>query len=127
MSSYGAESPSVNKRSNVVKVLHWGDSPATIRCLIGSTRYRNEFESAAKAFSARGEVVLAPHIYASTDGLSKNDSDLLHEMNLKRIEMADMVFVINPNNRIPDHVHEEIAYAESLGRIVTYLETPANS
>lgn len=125
MSSYEAATPPA-KRSNVVKVLHWGDSPAIIRCLIGSIRFKNEFESAAKAFSNRGEVVLAPHIYSNGAGLNKEETDLLHEMNLKRIEMSDIVFVINPNNRTNDNVLKEIEYAESLGRTVMYLETPAN-
>jgi hypothetical protein len=39
--------------------------------------------------------------------------------------MADLVFVINPNNIIPESVHREIEYAESLGRQITYLEKPA--
>jgi hypothetical protein len=39
--------------------------------------------------------------------------------------MSDLVFVINPNNNIPESVHREIEYAESLGRQVTYLERPA--
>ena len=117
--------PNAPKRSNVVKVLHWGDDPAIVRCLIGSIRFKNEFESAAKAFAQRGEVVLAPHVYSTGNGLDKEETDLLHEMALKRIEMADIVFVINPNNRMNENVHKEIAYAESLGRTVMYLETPA--
>lgn len=118
----------VQKRSNVVRVLHWGDQPAKIVCLIGNTKYQAEFSNAARKFTREGNIVLAPHLYASVDGngLSKQEQDVLHEVTLKRIDMADLVVVINPNNRLTETTHKEIDYAESLNREVTYLETPAS-
>jgi hypothetical protein len=115
------------KRSNVVKILHWGDNPAKIVCLLGSTRFQGEFLSAAKAFTLQGSVVLLPGYYTQRDGvgLDKEEQELIQELDLKRIEMADTVFVVNPNNRIPESVHKQIEYAKSLGRIVRYLETPS--
>ena len=113
------------KKSNVVKVLHWGDKPATITCLIGSPRFKSEFDHVARVLSQRGEIVLAPHIYSNGEGLDKEDTDQLHESALKRIDMADRVFVINPNNRLNDNVLIEIEYAESLDRDIKYLDTPA--
>ena len=113
------------KRSSVVKVLHWGDEPATIRCLIGNLRFKSEFEGAAKVFSLRGEIVLTPNVYTTTDGMDKDEAEMLHELALKRIDMSDIVYVINPNNRMTENVHKEIEYAESLGRVVRYLETPS--
>ena len=116
------------QKSNVVKirVLHWGDKPAPITCLIGSPRFKSEFDHVARALSQRGEIVMAPHIYSNGNGLDKEDTDLLHELALKRIEMADIVFVINPNNRTNDNVRNEISYAKSLDRTVLYLDTPAD-
>lgn len=117
------------KRSNVVKVLHWGDSPARIICLIGSCKYQSEFLSAARAFSLRGDVVLTPNVYTQPNGtgLVKSEQDLLHDLTMKKIEMSDFVFVVNPNNKMTDSVRKEIAHAESLGRLVSYLETPNGS
>ena len=125
MSTNDALYQTPTKRSNVVRVLHWGDNPAVITALIGSMRFKSEFDSVARTFAQRGEIVLAPHVYSTNMGLDKDDTDLLHEMALKRIEMADKVFVINPNNKMNEHVYEEIEYAHSLHRTVTYLDTPA--
>jgi hypothetical protein len=115
-----------SKRASVVKIIHCGEDPAVITCLIGSPKYRSEFQSAAKAFSLAGEIVLTPNVYSDTEGMNAKEQELLHQVALKRIQMADKVYVINPNNRIPENVYKEIEYAESLGRIVSYLETPAS-
>lgn len=118
---------STPKRSRVVRVVQWGEEPARVVCLIGSSRYQNDFASVARAFSVSGDVVLAPHVYTQQDGLVLNKEEQAHlkEVTRKRIEMCDLVFVINPNNNIPESVHREIEYAEALGRQITYLEKPA--
>lgn len=116
------------KRSRVVRVVQWGEDPARVVCLLGSSRYRSEFASKARAFSVNGDVVLAPHVYTeSNDGISltKEEQTHLKEVARKRIEMSDLIYVINPNNNIPESVHREIEYAESLGRQISYLEKPA--
>lgn len=115
------------KRSRVVRVVQWGEDPARVVCLLGSSRYRNEFNNKARAFSVNGDVVLAPHVYTQDDGVVLNKEEQAHvkEATRKRIAMADLIYVINPNNNIPESVHREIEYAESLGRQITYLERPA--
>ena len=125
MYARGGEVPTY--RSNVVKVLHWGDDPAKIVCLIGSLKFQSDFQSAARALSLKGCIVLAPHVYLNGNsvGIDLEEQELLHEMSLKRIDMADRVLVINPNNRIPESVRDQIEYAESLGKIISYLETPS--
>ena len=114
------------KRSNVVKVLHWGDEPTRIMCLVGSSRLQNDFINAAKAFTIRGYIVLTPDVYTSTtsDGLNVDDREILEEISERKIQMSDVVFVVNPNNKIPESVHRQIKYAKSLGKEIRYLEMP---
>ena len=118
---------STPKRSRVVRVVQWGEEPARVVCLLGYSRYQSEFHSIARANSVNGDVVLAPHVYTQNDGvvLNKEEQAHLKEVTRKRIEMADLIFVINPNNNIPESVHRDIEYAESLGRQISYLEKPA--
>jgi hypothetical protein len=115
-----------NKRSNVVKIIHCGEDPAAVTCLIGSPKFRSEFQRVAKAFALDGEIVLTPNVYSDVDGISAKDQKTLHEAALQRIQMADKVYVVNPNNRMTENVYSEIEFAESLGRRVTYMETPAS-
>lgn len=114
------------KRSAVVKVLHWGDSPPQIVCLIGSTKYQSNFLSASRVQTKLGNVVLMPGVFDGTDtiGLDRDEQAALAELTRRKIQMADTVIVINPNNHVPQHVQEQIEYASSLGRIVRYLDPP---
>jgi hypothetical protein len=43
-------------------------------------------------------------------------------MQLQKIDMADEIFVINFGGYIGESTRREIAYAESKGKIVKYLE-----
>lgn len=113
-------------RASVVKIIHCGEDPPAITCLIGNPKYKSEFQSVARAFALEGGIVLTPNVYSDTDGLSAKQQKVLHEAALLRIQMADKVYVVNPNNRMSENVYQEIEYAESLNRVVTYMETPAS-
>lgn len=114
------------KRSEVVKVLHWGDSPPQIVCLIGSTKFQSNFLSASHVQTKLGNIVLMPGVFDGSDniGLDKDEQAALAELTRRKIQMADTVIVINPNNQVPAHVKAQIEYAESLGRIIRYLDPP---
>ncbi|NCB33597.1 MAG: hypothetical protein EOM64_06905, partial [Erysipelotrichia bacterium] len=47
---------------------------------------------------------------------------MLDDMHKRKIDMADEIFVINKNGYIGDSTRSEIAYAESHGKPVKYLE-----
>lgn len=114
------------KRSEVVKVLHWGDSPPLIVCLIGATRFQSNFLSASHVQTKLGNVVLMPGVFDGSEnmGLDRDEQRALAELTNQKIQMSDVVIVINPNNHVPEHVQKQIEYAQSLGRIVRYLEQP---
>lgn len=113
------------RRSNVVKVLHWGDNPPSVICLCGSTKFKSEFLSANRALTLAGHVVVMPGVFGHTDGgfLDGETKRKLDELHLKKIEMADIVYVINPNGYIGSSTRNEIEHAESLGKIIRYLES----
>ena len=115
-------------RSNVVRVLHWGDDPARILCLLGSCRYKSEFLSIARAFTLRGYIVLSPDVYLQDNqkGFGIEDVEIINDITKKKIEMSDIVFVVNPNNKVSESVYQEIRYAKELGREIRYLETPSD-
>lgn len=118
--------PAMSKnRSNVVKVLHWGDNPPSIICLCGSTKFKAEFLSANRGFTLAGHVVLMPGVFGHTDGgfLDKEMKKKLDDLHLKKIDMADVVYVINVNGYIGESTRREIEYAQSLGKTIRYLES----
>lgn len=112
------------KRSSVVKVLNWGDSPPLIICLCGSTKFKAEFLSAARAFTLQGHIVVMPGVFGHTDGgfVSGDVKKKLDELHFRKIEMADLVYVVNPNGYVGDSTRKEIEYAQSLHKLVNFME-----
>ena len=94
-------------------------------CLVGSTRFKTQFEAVARAATLAGEIVLTCHVFSHHDGtrLSAADVALLDRVHLAKIDMADEVYVINPGGYIGEGGRREIAYAEAAGKPVGYLCT----
>ena len=111
-------------RSNVVKVLHWGDTPPSVICLVGADRFRSEFMSAYRAFTKAGHIVVMPGLYETTNAVIHDPETkrMLDELQLKKIDMADIVVVVQPAGQMTDTTKREVEYAESLGKQVRYLE-----
>lgn len=99
--------------------------------LCGSTRFYDEYQEAYYRFTMEGKIVLSVGFYPHAteeaghgegvvhDSAQKVMLDLLH---LRKIDMADYVYVLNPDGYIGDSTRREIAYAEGQGKAVHYLE-----
>lgn len=94
-----------------------------IVCLCGSLRFGREFAAERTRLTLELAIVLAPE---ATE-VSVPDPSLvrsLGELHLRRIDLADEVRIVNPGGYIGDATRREIAYAESLGKRVTYFHEP---
>lgn len=105
-------------------MLNWGDDPPLIMCLLGSSRFQTDIQKAARAFTLAGHIVVAPCVYPSMDGLTLSDETkrTLDALQLRRIEMADAVYVVNPSGYLDSTTRLAIEHAVSLGKSVRYLE-----
>jgi hypothetical protein len=72
--------------------------------------------------------VLSPDVYLQDNqkGFGIEDVEIINDITKKKIEMSDIVFVVNPNNKVSESVYQEIRYAKELGREIRYLETPSD-
>ncbi len=95
-----------------------------IVCLCGSLRFSREFATERTRLTLDLAIVLAPE---ATDAPVLNPSLVraLGELHLRRIDLADEVRIVNPDGYIGEATHREIAYANTLGKPVTYLHEPA--
>lgn len=91
----------------------------TVVCLCGSNRFHQEMVEASRVLTLAGRVVLAPITFDHP--LSDDQRVALGELHLRKIDLADEVLVINPNQHIGESTRREIAYAESHGKPVSYL------
>ena len=103
-------------------VRDFGDDRPTIVVLCGSTRFRDDFDAMNRDLTRAGAMVLAPGVFVHAgDTVTEEDKARLDELHLRKIELADEVYVVNPGGYIGASTRKEIAYAEDLGRPVSYL------
>jgi dienelactone hydrolase len=96
--------------------------PVAVLC--GSTRFRAEIEAANRDLTLQGYIVLAPGVFHHTEEEHLDDEDkaALDRLHLRKIDMADVVMVVNTGGYIGHSTTTEIAYAHSLAKPVLYSE-----
>jgi hypothetical protein len=122
-----------------------------IVCLCGSTRFKDAYLTAQRDETLAGRIVLSVGLLGHQEGLDMAGpiKAMLDDLHLRKIDLADEVLVLNVKRKhcpcclrwytlshrecdcpaspeevpyIGDSTRREIAYAESLGKPVRYLE-----
>jgi len=90
--------------------------------LCGSTKFKKQFLEVQKRLSLEGKIVISVGLFghADSEGLSVEQKTMLDEIHLRKIDMADRVYVIDVNEYIGESTQREIAYAESKGIPISY-------
>lgn len=120
-----SNAPAAAKRSSVVKVLHWGDSPPSVVSLVGPLKHRGDLVSAFRALTLGNNVVLMPPMFGPADSgfITGDTKKNVEELQFRMIDMCDIVYVVSPKGYMDAPMREAVAYAESLGRVVKYLNS----
>ena len=99
--------------------------------LCGSIRFYDAFQEANYVLTMGGEIVLsvgfyprakAKHGHGEGVGHESAEKVALDELHMRKIDLADRVFVLNVGGYVGESTAREIAYAHSIGRPVNYLE-----
>lgn len=93
--------------------------------LCGSTRFKDQFLEQQKRLTLEGNVVISVGLFGHSgdeEVWKPGMKEMLDKMHLQKIDMADEIFVINVGGYIGESTKREIAYAESLGKKVNFLE-----
>jgi len=103
------------------------EMPPRIVCLCGSTRFMNAFFAAGWEFTLAGEIVLSVGVCKHADhhgaeALGAGVADALDELHLRKIDMADRVFVLNVGGYVGESTRREVLYAIEHHKPVTWLE-----
>ena len=100
-----------------------------VRCLCGSTRFGAEFEKQNWLATLEGKIVLSIGVlkHGPTAGhlgelIGPEVAEALDKLHLRKIDLADEVFVLNVGGYIGDSTRAEIAYAKKTGKPIEYLE-----
>lgn len=103
-------------------------------CLCGSTRFADIHAIKRWELELRGHIVLMinylPGWYGAEQGWSGLDhfgeqagfTEQLDELHLRKIDLADSIFIINIKGYIGESTRREIEYAKKTGKPIEYLE-----
>jgi hypothetical protein len=105
-----------------------------IVCLIGSTRFLDQFFEAGWAYTLKGYIVLSIGVVKTSqvdsDGghgaemVSQECADMLDELHRRKIDLAQEVFCVNPGGYIGKSTAAEIEYCRQHKKPISYLVAP---
>ena len=113
-----------------------------IVCLCGSTRFADQHAIKRWELERDGSHIVlminylpgwyADEQYGSGEkgdhiGEAAGCKEALDELHMRKIDMADEVFVINPGGYIGNSTRREIEYAKKIGKPVAYLTAAAEA
>ena len=93
--------------------------------LCGSTRFKEQFIETQKKLTLDGCIVISVGLFGHSgdeEVLKPGTKEMLDDMHLRKIDLADEIFVINVGGYIGESTRREISYAEKTGKKVNYLE-----
>lgn len=100
--------------------------PITVLC--GSTRFGEAFQEANLRLTMAGNIVLSIGCDMKSDNELWSDpvqaeqiKKTLDELHMRKIDLADRVFVLNVDGYIGQSTRNEIAYAQALRKPIEYL------
>ncbi len=101
---------------------------AKVITLCGSTRFKDAILAENARLTIEGNLVISLGVFGHADlpdyDWATDVSDMrgmLGRLHRQKIDLADEVHVVNPGGYIGESTRREIAYAEMLGKPVTYF------
>lgn len=105
-----------------------------IVCLCGSTRFSQTYQDANLTETLSGDIVLTigcdmrkdaalfAHLEAFQRSAIKDSLDKLH---IAKIDLADSIFVLNPESYMGDSTRREVGYAIRKGKAIRFIDPPS--
>ncbi len=101
-----------------------------VYCISGSSRFCSEMAVFMWDLEKRGVIALGLHLLpgwytgnvdhqAEAEGVAAE----MDELHLRKIDMADVVFIFNQDGYIGESTAKEIEYAIATGKEIKYLES----
>lgn len=101
--------------------------------LCGSTKFKKEFLEIQKKLTLLGYIVISVGLFGHSgdnevwenmdEGTLTKTKSMLDDMHKRKIDLSDMIYVINVGGYIGESTRSEIEYAICTGKEVRYLES----
>jgi len=92
--------------------------------LCGSTKFKDDFISAQKRLTLEGNIVISVGLFGHSgdkEVWTDKTKEMLDDMHLRKIDLADEIFVVNAGGYIGESTRREIEYARSTKKPIKYL------
>ena len=83
--------------------------------LCGSTKFKDEFLEIQKRLTLEGNIVISVGLFGHSgdeEVWNPGIKDMLDDMHLRKIDMADEIYVINVGGYLGESTRREIEYAK---------------
>ena len=93
--------------------------------LCGSTKFKDAFMEAQKRLTLEGNIVISVGMFGHSgddEVWTEGTKAMLDDMHKRKIDMADVIYVINVGGYIGESTKSEIEYARKNGKEVQFLE-----
>jgi hypothetical protein len=99
----------------------------TIVCLCGSSRFYEVFKKVNYEETMAGRIVLSVGfhpgpVHGESVGTTPETKEALDQLHLRKVELADEVFVINAGGYVGESTAREVRHALSLDKPLRWLE-----
>lgn len=95
-----------------------------VMTICGSMKFYDMMLEEAEGWTRQGYIVLMPFVkFSSDEQLNDPMKNLLDEMHRRKIDMADVIFIVNPEGYIGNSTASEIEYARATGKRIMSMET----
>jgi hypothetical protein len=91
-----------------------------IVCICGSAKFMAEMRVANRDLTFAGVIVVAPS--EADEAPTPEQKPVLDALHRQEIDLADRVLVVNPGGYIGDSTRREVAYAQAVGKSVSFTD-----
>ncbi|WP_145415538.1 hypothetical protein [Paenibacillus xylanexedens] len=90
--------------------------------LCGSTKFKEQFEEVNAFLTLQGNIVISLAFFEQSEGFEINEkqAELLGNLNFRKIDISDEIFVIDVKGYIGSSTKREIEYAKEKGKAIRY-------
>lgn len=116
----------VEKPKDSIKYRTMNFTKHSIITLLGSrTKFKKEFLRIQKELTFRGFLIMCLDFFNESGEVpvTKEQENILNSLMKQKIEMAEAVFVINPDGYIGENTKKELELAKNLNKHIVYYDT----